>query len=336
MDSFPNASVKELEIALLDLRYAHTRIVQQDQLLCLAVSLDACGQVRPVVVAAHCVLIDGYKRVEALKRCGKETVVAEVWDCGEEQALLRILCTQRRWDAVEEAAIIRELLRGCGLTQAQVAHKLCKDPSWVTRRLGLLDSLPDEVLDSVKSGRVSSWAASRVLAPLARANVDHASAINDWIVREHVSTRDLGIFFDHYKKSGQRVRERMVGAPSLFMKTVEAQRRRKEAEEIRDGPEGKWIRELDSAAGILKRLTKSWETVMHCHRCSSILPTLNEMGILIADLNHRIRSTGDDHTGDHRGGPDPGAKGNGNPSDQRNSEDIEKYRQTGAPGDRAG
>jgi len=332
MDTFPQTSVKEIEIALLDLRYSHTRVMQQDRLLSLAVSLDVCGQMRPVITAAHYVLVDGYRRVEALKLCGKETVMAQVWECGEDQALVRLLCVQRRWDAVEEAAIIRELIRAHGLTQAQVARRLCKDPSWVDRRLSLLDSLPDEILDSVKSGRVSSWAASRVLAPLARANADHALAINGWIKREQVSTRDLTTFFDHYKKSGHKVRERMIGAPSLFIRTISEKKQAKEAGEIREGPEGKWIRDLGSATRILKRLSVSFETILQSDQRGAILATLVEMGALAGDLNHKIRSSGDDYAGDDRGRPDSGAKGNENPPDQRNIEDIEKHGQTGDAG----
>ena len=336
MDAFPIAEVKELEIAQLDLRYFHTRVMQQDRLLSLAVSLDVCGQMRPVITAAHYVLVDGYRRVEALKICGKDTVMAQVWDCREDQALLQLLCVQRRWDAVEEAAIIRELIRRHELSQAQVARMLCKDPSWVDRRLSLLDSLPDEILDSVKSGRVSSWAASRVLAPLARANPDHATAINGWLVREQVSTRDLTAFFNHYKKSGHKVRERMAGAPSLFIKTLGAQKQAKKAREIREGPEGKWINELESAARILGKLTGSRQIVVHCDQRSAILATLAGMGALIEDLNHKIRSIADDHAGDDPGCSDFGAKGNGNPPDQHESEDIEKHGQAGAARDSAG
>ncbi len=334
MDVF--AEVKELEIALLDLRYSHTRVISQDRLLSLAVSLKANGQMRPVITAAHYVLVDGYRRVEALKICGRETVMAQVWDCGEDQALLRLLGVQRRWDAVEEAGIIRELICVHGLTRAQVARSLCKDPSWVVRRLSLLDSLPDEILDSVKSGHVSSWAASRVLAPLARANTDHASAINGWIKREQISTRDLTTFFEHYKKSGQRVRERMVGAPALFMRTLDAQRQTREAREIREGPEGKWVSDLGSAARILRRLAGSFEIVLQSDQRSAILVTLGEMGALIGDLDHKIRSSTDDHAGDDPSCPDSGTKRNGNPPDRHGPEDIEKHGETGAEGDRSG
>jgi len=126
MDAFPVAEVKEIEIALLDLRYSHTRVMQKDRLLSLAVSLDMYGQMWPVITAARYVLVDGYRRVEALKICGRDTVMAQVWDCEEDRALLRVLSVQRKWDAVEEAAIIREVISGHALTQAQVARMLCE------------------------------------------------------------------------------------------------------------------------------------------------------------------------------------------------------------------
>ena len=110
MDAFPVAEVKEIEIALLDLRYSHTRVMQKDRLLSLAVSLDMYGQMWPVITAARYVLVDGYRRVEALKICGRDTVMAQVWDCEEDRALLRVLSVQRRWDAVEEASIIRDFV----------------------------------------------------------------------------------------------------------------------------------------------------------------------------------------------------------------------------------
>jgi hypothetical protein len=37
-----------------------------------------------------------------------------------------------------------------------------------------LSGLPDAALAAVCTGRLSSWAASRVVAPLARANSEHA------------------------------------------------------------------------------------------------------------------------------------------------------------------
>jgi ParB-like chromosome segregation protein Spo0J len=98
-------SIESLDIGQLDLRYAHTRIRRPEALLSLMHSLEQWGQIRPVSVVpsdppCH-ILVDGYLRVEALKRCGKDMVLAEVWLCGEVEALLQVLMRvqERCWEA---------------------------------------------------------------------------------------------------------------------------------------------------------------------------------------------------------------------------------------------
>jgi ParB family transcriptional regulator, chromosome partitioning protein len=79
--------------------------------------------------------------------------------------------------AIEEALLVRELVQGLGLSQREVARRSGHDISWVSRRLQLLAGLPDAIVVAVIEGRLSSWAASRVVAPLARAT---ASTPSDW------------------------------------------------------------------------------------------------------------------------------------------------------------
>lgn len=160
--------VVEMEIAHLELRYAHTRIIKRESLVTLAASIEQWGQIIPVITVAPRVLIDGYLRVAVLKLCKRDTVLAEHWSCREDKALLRVLVSgsERRWDVVEQAALIRELIDGHQMSGARVAERLGRNPSWVARRLSLLDGLPEEILQKVRAGCLSSWAASRVLAPL--------------------------------------------------------------------------------------------------------------------------------------------------------------------------
>ena len=106
--------MKEIEMAHLDLRYAHTRIERPERVLALASSIERFGQILPVIALreGNCfVLLDGYQRVKALKRCGRDTVMAEIWECKEEEALVEILARthSRKWDLLEEAALLREL-----------------------------------------------------------------------------------------------------------------------------------------------------------------------------------------------------------------------------------
>lgn len=254
-----------LEISQLDLRYAHTRIRRPEALLPLMRSLEKWGQRRPVSVvrsdpSSH-VLVDGYLRVEALRRCGKDTVLAEVWLCGEMEALLQVLMREqeRRWEALEEASLIRELHDRHALSQDRIASLLGKHKSWVSRRLSLLSALPEEILDAVRSGDLSPWAAGRVLAPLARANPEHAKALS----QSHLSTREMEELFRHYQKANRKERERMVLDPVLFLKALRAREEEGRIHSLKDGPEGRWLRDMKVAGHILVRLAKALPSVIY-------------------------------------------------------------------------
>jgi len=255
-----------LEINQLDLRYAHTRIKRPEALLPLMRSLEKWGQRRPVSVvsvsdpSSH-VLVDGYLRVEALRRCGKDTVLAEVWRCGEMDALLQVLMREqeRRWEGLEEASLIRELHDRHELSQESIARLLGKDKSWVCRRLSLLSSLSEEILESVRSGDLSPWAAGRILAPLARANPEHAKALS----QSHLSTREMEELFRHYQKANRKERERMVLDPVLFLKALRAREEERRIHSLKDGPEGRWLRDMKVAGHILVRLAKGLPSVIY-------------------------------------------------------------------------
>lgn len=257
--------MESLEISRLDLRYAHTRIRRPEALLPLMRSLEKWGQRRPVIVVrsdppCH-VLVDGYLRVEALRRCGKDIVLAEVWSCGEMEALLQVLMREqeRRWEALEEASLIRELHDRHELSQESIARLLGKDKSWVCRRLSLLSSLPEEILEAVRSGDLSPWAAGRILAPLARANPEHAKALS----QAHLSTRELWEFFRHYQKAHRKERERMVLDPLLFLKALRAREEEGRIRALKEGPEGRWLRDMKVAGHILVRLAKALPSVIY-------------------------------------------------------------------------
>ena len=82
MDFGQFREVKEIEIAQIHLRYAHTRIEWPQRVLALASSIERFGQILPVIVLREginsFVLLDGYLRVKALKHCLRDTVMAEI------------------------------------------------------------------------------------------------------------------------------------------------------------------------------------------------------------------------------------------------------------------
>jgi ParB family transcriptional regulator, chromosome partitioning protein len=77
----------ELDLHRLELRFADSRLVEPRVVARLAESIERCGQIVPCVVVAApesqggeggggqaLVLIDGYRRVGALRRLGRDTV----------------------------------------------------------------------------------------------------------------------------------------------------------------------------------------------------------------------------------------------------------------------
>jgi ParB-like chromosome segregation protein Spo0J len=165
------------------LRFAGVRVNDECAVRRLMQSIDACGQLVACLAvregseeAAPLVLIDGYRRVAALRRLGRDTARVRCSSSTLAQALAQLLaCTQSRaLAAIEQALLLRELIDGQHLSQREAARCCGRDASWVQRRLLLLHSLPEGVLEAVSAGSVSSWAAVRVFAPLARANAEHA------------------------------------------------------------------------------------------------------------------------------------------------------------------
>jgi ParB family chromosome partitioning protein len=256
----------ELDLYRLELRFAETRLPEPRAIARLAQSIEQSGQLIPCVAvpadgapplgSERWVLIDGYRRVAALKRLGRDTAQVQVWRCELAQGLLQALaCAQaRRLDPIEEALLLRELLEGFGLTQHELARRSGRDVSWVNRRLTLLTGLPQECLAAVRAGTLSCWAATRVLAPVARANPAHAAALLQAAREQPLSTRELSEWFAHYQRASRPVRERMVGQPGLFLKALRVRQQDRDVDELRSGPEGQIVSDLRHLDALIGRL----------------------------------------------------------------------------------
>jgi ParB family transcriptional regulator, chromosome partitioning protein len=260
-------SVRELDLHRLELRFDATRVAEPQAVQRIAVSLERCGQLVPCVVVndprtetgeERLVLIDGYRRVAALRLLGRDTVSIECWACDLTTALI-ILLTRRQdraFAVIEQALVLRELLRGQGISQHELARRCGHDVSWVNRRLQLLQGLPDSVLATVCAGRLSSWAASRLLVPLARANIDHAERLLQALARQPLSTRELRRWFEHYQTASHATRERMVRHPGLLLQALQERDAVKSGEQLRDGPEGACADDLRRIEALIARLRR--------------------------------------------------------------------------------
>jgi ParB/RepB/Spo0J family partition protein len=260
-------NVKRLELHALIPRFAALRLHDPKRLQNLTRSIERNGQLAPVIAVPaekddlRWVLIDGYRRREALQQVGKDRVWVDVWDRSVDEAL--VLCLARGpeqpWEAIEEAALIQELATRYSLRE--IALQIGRDVSWVSRRLSLMKALPEELLEGVRQGKLSLWAATRVLAPLARANAGHARTLLTGLEQQPLSTRELKRIYDQYRQSNRAQRERLVENPGLFLNALQSKEESTDDKRLAEGPEGLWYKDLAVTGNILKRLSRQVPTL---------------------------------------------------------------------------
>jgi hypothetical protein len=174
------------------------------------------------------------------------------------EALLGVLArTQNRsFAAIEEALLLRELTQGLGVSQREIGRRCGRDDSWVNRRLQLLSALPESGLAALCAGRLSTWAAMRVIAPRARASSAHAEQLLAALTQAPLSTRELCVWFEHYQKARRAVRERMVKHPKLFVQALNESAAQDRTDRLRVGPEGECEADLWRINELICRVRK--------------------------------------------------------------------------------
>jgi hypothetical protein len=218
-------AVVEVDLHQLELRHRDLRIHDGEQRRRMVGSVAEIGQQVPVIVVRdgeRYVLIDGYLRVEALRRLQRDTVSATAWSLSEVEALVhhRHLAAMRR-TAIEDAWLLGRL-RECGLSQEEQARRLCRSKSWVSRRLGLLDALTVTAQERVRAGTVPPHAAMKYLVPLARANQRHCEQLVTGLGATEVSVRELGALYQAWRRADRAGKARLVAEPLLFLRALAA------------------------------------------------------------------------------------------------------------------
>lgn len=283
METKAHKEIMNIEHHCLVTRYSHLRIRKPDAVEKLTTSIEQYGQLTPVAVVPEAnnrwVLIDGYLRMKALKRLGKDTIEAEEWSCSVSEALIMVIKNQaaRALEIFEEALLLYELYKEFGLSQNILAERLGRDQSWVSRRLSLLEFLPDSVLPALIGGKISLWVATRVLTPMARAITLHAEQLLKYLLKNVHNTREIKSFYEHYQKSNATERKKMVNEPGLFFKAQRLLSLEKQGIDVKNGgPEGRWqhgCRNIGTQLAALITLAPSIfyerQTLEECNRLLS-------------------------------------------------------------------
>ena len=254
----------DLEFHQLDLRYEGLRVRRPERERRLLASLAERGQQVPIVVIAladeanRYLVIDGYKRIRALQRLGRDTVSATVWDMNETEALIldRSLRTAEGETALEQGWLLSELHRSLGLSLADLARRFDRSVSWVSRRLALVRELPEPVQQHVRNGKIGPWAAMKYLVPIARANRLSCERLAEAIARHQFNTGEVGQIYEAWRNGMSYVQNSIIDDPKLFL------RARREIEE--EDPEGvragkDLLHNLDMVGAIARRAARQWQ-----------------------------------------------------------------------------
>jgi ParB/RepB/Spo0J family partition protein len=229
-----------LELHQIELRYERLRRRSAFKERQLLASLSDNGQLLPVVVVGSAdgryVLLDGYKRVRALRGLKQDTVAATAWDLGELEALMleRLMRTSEANNAIEQGWLMEELNERFGLCPQELGRRFDKSESWVSRRLALVRALPEEVRQRVQSGEIGAHSAMKYLVPLARANRAECVRLVTAVCTLRPSTRQLGALYVAWMAGNPKTRELLVTQPGIFLR-AEMQAREQLLEQKPDG-----------------------------------------------------------------------------------------------------
>jgi len=218
----------DVELSQLELRYSELRIVDRQRHAKLLASMASDGQLSPVAVvetevAERFVLIDGYARVKVLRQLGRDITQAVVLEMSETDALVMShrLEGQRRPSALEDGWLLLRLTQDHGMKLGDLATRLGRSRSWVSRRLGLVQVLPLSVQKRVRDGQLSAQVASKYLVPLARANDEACSELSKNLGGHRPSVREMQRLYTAWRMGDAEQRSRIVSEPKLFLKATE-------------------------------------------------------------------------------------------------------------------
>lgn len=162
----------------------------------LADSIAQFGVIQPIVVRENksaegtYEILAGERRWRAAKMAGLSEIPAVILEGDDlKAAQVSVIENVQREDLnpIEEALAYQTLLDGFHLTQEEVSRQVGKSRSAIANLLRLLD-LPDEVLEMVKTGKLS---AGHARALMGLKNPEHMVTLANKIIEKDLSVRDV-------------------------------------------------------------------------------------------------------------------------------------------------
>ena len=338
--------VVELNLEALELKYARLSVRRPAAERRLLASLGEAGQQSPVIVVAGAeagryVVVDGHKRVRALRRLKADVAKAAVWELPEAEALATAyqMWASGRRDAFEEGWLVSELHRGFGWSLGKVAERLVRSKSWVSKRLALVEELPDWLAEDVARGRLGAHAAANYLVPLTRVNAKDGYRLAERIRGLGLTNRQLGELYASYRASSVAARRKIVEDPALFLK-ARAAAREAWVEAGLDEKQQRCVKNLELVGNLSLSLTRSLPEALNYDTPEAARRRMertwwacrDRFELLVRSVEGLLKEGGDAGERTARGDPDAGGQRPQAARDRAGAWDQPQQRQAGVAG----
>jgi hypothetical protein len=148
--------------------------------------------------------------------------------------------------ALEQGWLLAELEQRFGYELDELARRFDRSVSWVSRRLALVEALPEAIQQQVREGKIPAQVAMKFLVPAARQSLEDCQRMAAIFAQHHCDAREAGRLYAAWRQGSPAIRQRILDESELFFK---AQRR-----EVKPSTTAaELLRDLEMVAAIINR-----------------------------------------------------------------------------------
>jgi ParB/RepB/Spo0J family partition protein len=284
--SGPGREYIDVEVKELDTRYSALRLPNPEATAALGRSVKRHGVLHPLTVNRESdgtlVVLDGFKRLSVFAHDPTAVVPVRIVTLSAAQAMAALLTFNRPHKGLtelEEAWVVRALVREHKLRQNEVAELLGRHKSWVCRRLQLAERLEQGVVDDMRLGLVSATVA-RELVRLPRGN---QAQVAEAVEKHGLTSRQTGELVGRLLETDdEESKAELLADPLRYLESAPAPSpRRRDARLSESGDKLKW------SLGALGRQATITDRVL---RSPSNAPLSSDLDVLGPDLREVIEA----------------------------------------------
>lgn len=211
--------METIELNAIDTRLECTRLRDRATEKRLLSSIMEQDILEPVEVVgpgngSMYILVDGFKRYRCARKLSKWIIPAQCIASDITGGLLSFLRRgmHKGVSAIEEAALIEELYKRCGMNIYNIALHIGRSPSWVSMRLNMLDGLSDMIRKKIMSGAFPARAYMYGIKGFTRVNKTPRNQVEAFVNAtsgKGLSTRELFVLSRAFFKGGDGI-EKLV------------------------------------------------------------------------------------------------------------------------------